>query len=55
MFVWSFLLLFIAVIAGLFSFAGLVPASAFFAKALFFIFLIIFVVVVMGRAFRSKA
>lgn len=47
--VWSFLFLLIAVVLGLFGFAGVVPNSAFLVKALFFIFMIFFIVAAIGQ------
>ncbi|MCC6547988.1 DUF1328 domain-containing protein [Candidatus Sumerlaeota bacterium] len=47
---WAITFLVVALIAGIFGFAGIVGAAAGFAKVLFFVFLMLFIVsLVMGR------
>ena len=47
---WAVVFLIVAIIAGIFGFTGIVGASLWIAKVLFFIFLILFVIsLVMGK------
>jgi uncharacterized membrane protein YtjA (UPF0391 family) len=47
---WAILFLIVALIAAIFGFGGIAADAAWFAKILFFIFLILFVIsLVMGR------
>ena len=50
MLTWALLFLLIAIVAGLFGFGLVASAAAGFAKILFFVFLVLFIVsLVMGR------
>jgi uncharacterized membrane protein YtjA (UPF0391 family) len=51
---WAFVLLFLAVIAGVFGFTGLAGASTDIARTLFFVFLILMVVTALIGAFNSR-
>jgi uncharacterized membrane protein YtjA (UPF0391 family) len=47
---WAIVFLFVAIIAGIFGFTGVVGASLWIAKVLFFVFIALFIVsLVMGR------
>ena len=47
---WALTFLVIALIAGVLGFGGIIGASAYIAKVLFFVFLVLFVIgLVMGR------
>ena len=51
---WAFVLLFFAVIAGVFGFTGIAGASTDIARTLFFVFLILMVVTALIGAFNSR-
>lgn len=52
---WAMVFLLVAIVAAVFGFGGIAVASAGFAKILFFLFLIIFLVtLLMGLARRGK-
>ena len=51
---WAFVLLFLAIVAGVFGFTGLAGASTDIARTLFFVFLILMVVTALIGAFNSR-
>lgn len=51
---WSAIFLVIALIAALFGFTGIAAGAASIAKALFFVFLVLFVVALLGGALLVK-
>jgi uncharacterized membrane protein YtjA (UPF0391 family) len=56
MLTWALLFLLIAIVAGLFGFGLIASAAAGFAKILFFVFLVLFVVsLIMGRGRHGPA
>jgi uncharacterized membrane protein YtjA (UPF0391 family) len=50
---WAFILLFFAIIAGIFGFTGLAGASTDVARTLFFVFLILMVLTALIGAFKG--
>jgi uncharacterized membrane protein YtjA (UPF0391 family) len=51
---WAVIFLVIALIAGLFGFGGIATASVGIAQILFFIFIALFVIALLARAFRGR-
>lgn len=51
---WAVIFLVIALIAGLFGFGGVASASVGIAQILFFVFIALFVVTLVFRAFRGR-
>lgn len=51
---WAVTFLVVAIIAAFFGFGGIAVASAGIAKILFFVFLVLFAVVVVGSLFRGR-
>ena len=52
---WAFTFLVIALVAAVFGFTGIASASAGIAKALFFIFLVIFIVLLVTNFLKGTA
>ncbi len=52
---WALTFLVIALVAGLFGFGGIAVVAADFARILFFIFLVLFVVTLASSLFRRRA
>ena len=51
---WSFFLLVLAIVAGIFGFTGLAGASTDVARTLFFVFLLLMVLTALIGAFQSR-
>lgn len=51
---WAVIFLVVALIAALFGFGGIASASAGIAQILFFIFIALFVIALVARAFQGK-
>lgn len=51
---WAFIFLILAIIAGFFGFGGIAIESAYIAKVLFFVFLIIFLVSFLFRLLGGR-
>ena len=51
---WAVIFLVIAIVAGILGFAGLMVAAAGIAKLLFYLFLILFLVTLMGHLLRRS-
>ena len=52
---WALTFLVIALVAGLFGFGGIAVVAADFARILFFVFLVLFVVTLASSLFRRRA
>lgn len=52
---WAIIFFVVAIIAGVFGFGGIASASAGIAQILFFIFLALFVIALLSRAFRGRS
>lgn len=52
---WALMFLIIAVIAGILGFGGIASASVGIAQALFFIFLVVFLVTLLMHVMRGRA
>ncbi|MEO8529667.1 MAG: DUF1328 domain-containing protein [Deltaproteobacteria bacterium] len=51
---WAVTFLVIALIAALFGFGGIASASAGIAQVIFFVFLVLFAIALLARAFRGQ-
>ncbi|HBZ43420.1 MAG TPA: DUF1328 domain-containing protein [Maritimibacter sp.] len=51
---WALTFLVIALVAALFGFGGIASASAGIAQILFFVFIALFVIAMIARAFRGR-
>ena len=49
---WALIFLVVAIVAGIFGFAGIMIAAAGFAKLLFYLFLVLFLVSLLGGLVR---
>ncbi|MCA8884497.1 MAG: DUF1328 domain-containing protein [Rhodobacteraceae bacterium] len=52
---WAVVFFVVAIIAGVFGFGGVASASVGIAQILFFIFLVLFVIALVARAFGGRA
>lgn len=51
---WAVIFLVIALVAGIFGFGGIAASSAYFAKILFFVFIVLFLIsLIFGRSAKS--
>jgi uncharacterized membrane protein YtjA (UPF0391 family) len=50
---WSLTFFVVAIIAAIFGFGGIAAGAAYFAKVLFFVFLVLFLISLVGGLFRK--